>query len=92
MAAILCEQVGPGMRASERSVSVRDVRGHREWLLVEHDFLVVRGSRTYLPVGVVQVDRDRDLVLVEFPHEAATGGNRVWARGADLIYANGVPS
>src|SRR5271167_1718609 len=73
MAAVLCEQVAPGMRESERCVSVQDVRGRREWLLVEQDFLAVRQDKTYLPVGVVQFDPERQLVLVEFPHEAATG-------------------
>jgi hypothetical protein len=92
MAAILCEQVGPGMRASERCVSVRDVRGRREWLLVEQDFLAVRENKTYVPVGVIQIDQEQDLVLVEFPHEAATGGNRVWVRAEDMIDGNGVPS
>jgi len=92
MAAILCEQVAPGMRASERCVSVRDVRGHREWLLVEQDFLTVRHNKTYLPIGIVQADQDHDLILVEFPHEAATGGNRIWVRVADLIEGNGVSS
>ncbi len=90
MAAILCEEVGPGTRESERCVSVRDVRGHREWLLVEHDFLVVRHDKTYLPVGIVQIDRDHNVVLVEFPHEAATGGNRIWVRASDMIERRGV--
>ncbi len=90
MAAILCEQVGPGMRASERCVSVRDIYGHREWLLVEHDFLTVRHNKTYLPVGIVQSDREDKYFLVEFPHEAATGGNRIWVRATDTIEANGV--
>jgi hypothetical protein len=89
MAAILCERVGPGMRASERCVSVRDIRGRREWLLVEQDFLVVRQDKTYVPVGIIQVDREHDLVLVEFPHEAATGGNRVWVRASEVLEANG---
>jgi hypothetical protein len=80
MAAILCEQVGLGMQASERCVSVRVIHGHREWLLVEQNFLAVRQDKTYLPVGIIQVDREREVVLVEFPHEAATGGNRVWVR------------
>jgi hypothetical protein len=84
MPAILCEEVAPGMRASERCVSVRDVRGHREWILVEQDFLAQHQDKTYLPVGIIQVERDRDLVLVEFPHKAATGGNLVWVRASDL--------
>ncbi len=78
------------MRDSERCVSVRDVRGHREWLLVERDYLAVRQGKSYLPVGVVQVDPERQLVLVKFPHQAATGGNRAWVRSSDLLAGNGV--
>src|SRR5947209_4843684 len=88
MAGVLCEQVGPGMRASERAVTVRDIRGHSELLLVENDFLSVQGDKTYLPVGVVFIDTDRDLVLVEFPHEPITGGNRVWVHSTDLLEEN----
>jgi hypothetical protein len=92
MAAILCEEVGSGMRPSERCVSVRDIQGHREWLLVEHDFLTVYRNKTYLPVGIIQVNHERGLFLVEFPHEAAMGGNRIWVRASDLIDGNGVSS
>jgi hypothetical protein len=92
MPAIVCEEVAPGMRESERCVSVRDIHGHREWLLVEHNFLAERRKKTYLPIGVVEFDHDNQAVLVEFPHEAATGGNRVWVRAADLIEGNGVAS
>jgi hypothetical protein len=90
MAEVLCEKVGPGMRASERAVTVRDVCGHSELILVEKDFLTVQGDKTYLPVGVVQIDKELNVVLVEFPHEPITGGNRVWVRSADLIWPNGL--
>ncbi len=53
MAEVLCESVGPGARPSERAVTVRDVRGHDELILVEYDFLTVQGDKTYLPIGVV---------------------------------------
>ena len=89
MPGVLCESIGPGMRPSERAVTVRDVRGHGELILVEHDFLMAEGDRTYLPVGVVFIDKERDVVLVEFPHEPLTGGNRLWVRSADLIWPNG---
>ena len=88
MPGVLCERVGPGMRPSERAVTVRDVQGHREVILVEYGFLAVRGDKTYLPVGVCFIDKERDVVLVEFPHEAITGGNRLWVRTADLIWLN----
>jgi hypothetical protein len=89
MAGVLCGQIGPGLRESERAVTVRDVRGPRELILVEHDFLTVQGDKTYLPVGVVFIHKKRGMVLVEFPHEPFTGGNRVWVRTADLIWPNG---
>jgi hypothetical protein len=92
MAAILCEEVGPGMRPSERCISVRDIHGHREWLLVEYDFLTVERNKAYLPVGIIQIDQKQGLCLVEFPHEAATGGNRIWVRASDMIDADGVSS
>jgi len=80
------------MRPSERSVIVRDVQGHTELVLVENDFLTVQDEKTYLPVGVCFIDRERDVVLVEFPHEAITGGNRLWVRSADVIWPNGAKS
>jgi hypothetical protein len=43
-----------------------------------------------LPVGVVFIDKERDVVLVEFPHEPLTGGNRIWVRGADLLWPAGL--
>jgi hypothetical protein len=89
MAGVLCEKVGPGMRPSERAVAVRDVSGGREVILVEHDFLTVVGDKTYLPVGVCFIENERRLVLVEFPHEPITGGNRVWVRDGDVIWPNG---
>jgi len=92
MAEVICESIGPGMRTSERAVTVRDVRGYSECILVERDFLTIQDNKTYLPVGVVFVDKVREVVLVEFPHEPITGGNRVWVRSADLIWLNGVAS
>ena len=89
MAEVLCDSVGPGMRPSERCVTVRDVRGHREAILVEFDFLTVQGDKTYLPVGICHIDKERDVVLIEFPHEPITGGNRLWVRTSDLIWLNG---
>jgi len=77
------------MRQSERAVTVRDVQGHREVILAEYDFLAIRGDKTYLPVGVCFIDKERNVVLVEFPHEAITGGNRLWVRSDDLIWPNG---
>jgi hypothetical protein len=89
MVEVLCESVGPGMRPSERAVLVRDVQGHSELILVEHDFLTVKDDKVYLPVGVCFIDKERDVVLVEFPHEPITGGNRMWVRSGDVLWPNG---
>ena len=39
-------------------------------------FLNKGGTR--LPVGIVHVDPKTKLVLIELPHEAETGANRLW--------------
>jgi hypothetical protein len=91
MAEVLCEKVGPGMRPSERTVAVKDVFGQREFLRVEHDFLTAVGERYFLPVGVVQEDREKDLVLIELPQEGECGGWRLWVHASDLLPANGSP-
>jgi len=88
MPEVLCERVGPGMRPSERAVTVRDVLGQSELVLVKHDYLTVLGDKTYMPVGVCFIDKKRNVVLVEFSHEAITGGNRLWVRSSDLIWPN----
>jgi hypothetical protein len=77
------------MRPSERAVSVRDVRGQCQVMLVENDFLEIQDNKTYLPVGVCFIDKERDVVLIEFPHEPITGINRIWVRSADLIWPDG---
>jgi hypothetical protein len=89
MVEVLCESVGPGMRPSERAVTVRDVSGHGEVILVEYNYLTIQGDKAYLPVGVCFIDKERGVVLVEFPHEPITGGNRMWVRSADVVWPNG---
>jgi hypothetical protein len=89
MAEVLYESVSPVMRPSERAVIVTGVQGHSELIYVENDFLTVVGDKTYLPVGVVFIDKERSVVLIEFPHEPITGGNRLWVRSADLVWPNG---
>ncbi len=86
MAEILCDQVGQGLRESERTVSVKDVHGRRQYITVEHDFLTVTPEKKYyLPVGVVHVDRKTGALLVELPHEAYSGANRLWVSSQDLL-------
>jgi hypothetical protein len=83
MAHVICE-VSNGLRASERTVAVRDVDGFGQFLRVESDFLTTtQQGKTYLPVGVVHMSADR--ILIELPHEADSGINRLWVRKVDLL-------
>jgi hypothetical protein len=78
MAKVRCESVSSGLRNSEAAVSIRDYRNRRHFIRVERDYLSVVDGASFLPVGVVHVDPKTRAVLVELPHEAETGANRLW--------------
>jgi hypothetical protein len=86
MAAILCDEVSKGLRASEVVAMVRDTSGRRHYLRVERDFLSEDGTgKYYLPVRVVDFDSSAKAVLVEFPQEAETGANRIWVQPSAFL-------
>jgi hypothetical protein len=82
MNALVACEVSEGLRPSEVTVSVADVRGKRQFLRVPRDFLTFEGGKWFLPVGVIHDDRVGP-VLVEFPHEADSGANRIWVARED---------
>lgn len=84
MAQIRLENVSDGLRASEAVAVFRDYQGRRHFLRVERDFLSQINDQSFLPVGVVGVDPRTRLVLVELPHEAETGANRLWVKEDQL--------
>jgi hypothetical protein len=84
MAKIRCEAVSEGLRASEAVAMFRDYQGRRHFLRVERDFLSEEDGQTYLPIGIVHVDPRTKLVLIELPHEAETGANRLWIKQDQL--------
>jgi hypothetical protein len=77
VAKLLCEKVSDGLRALEAIASVRDLGNRRHFIRVERDFLTDLAAGLYLPVGIVHVDLRTKVVLVELPHEAETGANRL---------------
>jgi hypothetical protein len=79
-----CESIADGLRASEALAIFKDYQGRKHYLRVERDFLSQEGGFTYLPVGVVHVDPRTSLVLIELPHEAETGANRLWVKQDQL--------
>jgi hypothetical protein len=78
MAKVRCEAVSEGLRASEAIAVLRDYHGRRHFIRVERDFLSEQGGTAYLPIGVVHVDPRTKAILIELPHEAETGANRLW--------------
>jgi hypothetical protein len=40
---------------------------------------------TYLPVGIVQEEPEKQLVLIELPQEGECGNWRLWVRSTDLL-------
>jgi hypothetical protein len=93
MALVVCESVADGLRPEERSVTVRNaVNGGRSEVRVEADFLTIHNSKCYLPVGVVQEEPQRGLVLVELPQEPDVGSTRLWVQASDILKGSQVPA
>jgi hypothetical protein len=84
VASILCEKVSDGFRASEAIASLRDFGNRRHFIRVERDFLTELTRGSYLPVGIVSIDPKSKAILVELPHEAETGVNRIWVKPGQL--------
>lgn len=93
MAQLICESVSKGMREEERTVCVRNaVSDQRTFLRVESDFLTRHGGNHYVPVGIVQEERQEGLALVELPQEPDAGNRRLWVRITDLLRNEKVPA
>jgi len=86
MPLVLCE-VKRGLREEEASVTVRDVTGRAQRLRVDKDFVVTHDHEQYLPIGVVAADPDpaKKAVLIELPHEADSGVNRLWVPAEHIL-------
>lgn len=84
MATLRCESVSEGLRDSEAIASLRDFHGRRHFIRVERDFLSTQNGDSYLPVAVVHIDAREHAALVELPHEAETGANRLWVKSDQL--------
>lgn len=86
MALIVCAEVSPGLRDSERTVAVKDVKGRSQYLRVDKDFLTpAKEGKFYITVGIARVDPRSNTVVIELPHEADSGANRLWVRPGDFL-------
>ena len=82
-----CEVTG-GLRESEVTVSIEDVNGARAFLRVEREFIHQPNGQAYLPIGLIHVDQQADRALIELPHEADSGVNRLWVATRKLKVAS----
>ena len=92
MPRVLCERIARGLRESEVIAAIRDYYGRKHDIRVERDFLYLRGEQSYLPVEIVHVDPPSKAVLIELPHEAETGANRLWVPGNSFLEPIDVPA
>ena len=76
---VVCN-IDEGLRPSEVTVEVRDIDDRPEFLRVHRDFAKKFENTYYLPIGIVYHDRDKGLYLIELPHEADSGANRLWVQ------------
>ena len=82
--------LAPGSHAAEtltrhqQGAPFRDYQGRRHFLRVDRDLLSEEDGRFYLPIGIVHVEVRTNLVLIELPHEAETGANRLWVKQEQL--------
>lgn len=84
MAKIRCAAITEGLRDSEAVASFTDFHGRKHFIRVERDFLSTEGGQSFLPVGTIHVDPKTKAVLIELPHEAETGANRLWIKQEQL--------
>jgi len=90
MVKIRCEQVSPGLREADAILTFVDFHGRRHFLQIEKDLLVRQNGHAYLPVGFVQCDAPTGAYLIELPHEAETGVNRLWVSADKVLDADEV--
>jgi hypothetical protein len=77
--------ISEGLCSSEVTVEVHDIDGRPEYLRVHQEFVKQFDNQYYLPIGIVAHDREKDLFLIELPHEADSGVNRFWISTSDLF-------
>ena len=59
-------------------VGVLDETENRHYLRVAQGAVHQVEGKSYLPIGIVEVDRRGGRVLVQLPYEADSGASRLW--------------
>ncbi len=72
-----CDATPSGLYETE-VVGVLDETENRHFLRVAQGLVRRVGEKTYLPIGIIEVDRRRGRVLIQLPYEADSGASRLW--------------
>jgi hypothetical protein len=72
-------------------VGVEDETGSRQHLRVAKGFVTKEGKKHYLMVDLVELDRPKQLVLVELPVESDSGFRRLWVPVSRFRKQRGTP-
>jgi hypothetical protein len=59
-------------------VGVLDETENRHFLRVASGVVNRVADKAYLPIGLIDVDRNQGRVLIQLPYEADSGANRLW--------------
>jgi hypothetical protein len=79
-----CCEVQEVVPPLDRIAELRDVEGRLHQVNVPRSMIRQHGVESYLPIGIVKIDRRKRLVLIEFPVESGQGTNRAWVRFDEL--------
>lgn len=85
---VVCDEVSEGFRESDRTVAIKSYQGRQEYLRLSLRSLLQKDGRFYLAVGIVRHDLPTGAYLIEFPHEADSGANRIWVPGSSMLFEN----
>ena len=88
---VRCE-ISEGLTESDITVCVKDIEGREQFIHVLPSMVNRDGEASYLPVGVIEVDRRNNRVLIELPIEADSGVNRMWMPVGSFRIESGVPA
>ena len=86
-----CEVTNPNALFGTEIVGVPDEHGNRQFLRVGKGFVMRDNGKTYLPIGIVDLDRKGKRALIELPHEADSGVTRLWVPFEKFRQKPGIP-
>lgn len=89
---VICDEVSEGLRPSDVTVTVKSLKNRREFLRVSEKSLLEHNNKKYLAIGIVYQDPASKAFLIEFPHEADSGANRIWVDQAQVLHEEHVPT